>query len=204
MLEPTPNASPVHSGTPYFMGEHALIRFSSGESGYGPETYWLADKKTHTLRPFESETALRNAFGEGFDTAMKHVVTVKSPTVNPSGEITDGVLNDYNILSPEYSIKEDGSSKKLRFSPHQLRSRYGKPIDMNAEGIATEAVDGFLNLLKGKQSETGINAAFLNELKQDTHLMAFYISALAYGGYTLSDIYTDISRQFKQKNSGNK
>jgi len=191
---------PVQSGTPYFMGKNALVKFSGGEAAMGPETFWLVDKDNKTLRPFESQAALENAFGEGLEQAMQNVVTMTSPTVDDSGSITEGVFREYNILDPDYSIKEDGSTKKLHFSSSQLKKRYGKPIDMNAEGLASEAVDGFLSLLSQKEVETGITAHFVNQLKQDNSLMAFYISAMAYGEYTLNDVFTDISRRFKREN----
>lgn len=193
----TMQPQPVHSGHPYFMGDHALIKFTSGEEGHGPETYWLADKSNHTLRPFESEAALQKAFGDGYQDAMDHVVSLVPPTISSDGEITDGVLHDFNILSPDYAIREDGTAKKLHFSPHQLKGRYGKAIDQNAEGLATEAVDGFLGILKNKAHLTKIPPSFINELRRDHQLMAFYISAMAYGGYSLHDIYADISRRFK-------
>lgn len=199
-MDPTLQA-PIQEGTPYFMGDHALIRFShGGEDGYGPSTYWLVSKGDHTIRPFESEKALQGAFGNGYDQAMQHVMLITPPAVSQDGEISDGVLKGFNILSPEYAIKEDGTAKKLHFSPHQLKQRYGKPIDANAEGLAAEAIDGFLNLLKQKAADTGITTNFINGLKQDHQLMAFYISAMAYGGYALTDIYTDISRRFKREN----
>lgn len=194
------NSVPIHNGAPYFMGDHALVKFSSGEDGFGPSTYWLVDKTNHTIRPFESQKALEAAFGDNFQEALGHVVTVVPPTVDPEGGIMDGVLKDFNILSSDYAVKEDGTSKYLHFSPHQLKSRYGKPINSHGEALATEAIDGFLNLLKSKESSTGISSNFINQLRQDHHLMAFYISAMAYGGYSLSDIYSDISRRFHSEN----
>jgi hypothetical protein len=201
---PLDQSTPIHAGTPYFMGEHALVKFSSGEQGFGPETYWLVDKKMHTVRPFESHEALQNAFGAGYDQAMQHMATVIAPNVSSEGDVTDGVLKGFNILSPDYSIKEDGTSKKLQFSPHQLKQRYGKPIDMNSEGLATEVVDGLIEHLKKQQHKTGITPAFLDGLKKDHHLMAFYISAMAYGKYHLSDVYHDISHRFHAENKENK
>lgn len=197
----TNNATPVHEGKPYFMGDQALVKFTSMESGFGPDVYWIADKKMHTLRPFESHAALQNAFGDGLETALQHVVSVSPPTVDTKGEISDGILRDFNILSPDYSIKEDGSAKQLHFSPHQLRSRYGKPVNPDGENNATEKLDGFLSVLKQQENDTGIKANFIDSLKRDHHLMAFYISAMTYGGYGMEDVYKDISRRSKREDS---
>ena len=195
-FEMQPEPTPIQDGTPYFMGDQALIKFSGGESGLGPQTYWLVDKENHTIRPFESYMALSAAFGEELEEALNNTVVVNSPTIDADGEITDGILADFTVLGPEYSIKEDGSSKHLAFSSHQLKSRYGKPVDEGVESLATDVLDGFLGLLKSNEMKTGVSGQFLEQLKGDNKLMAFYISALAYGDYTLQDIYSDISRRF--------
>jgi hypothetical protein len=190
------NSSPVQDGNPYFMGDEALIRFSSGEEGMGQNTFWLVDKKNNTIRPFESDMALDATFGDDLKDALQNVVIVTSPKVDQDGEIIDGVLSGFSILGPEYSIREDGTSKPLRFSSSQLKGRYGKPVDENIEKIATEVLDGFLEILKKNESKTKIPANFINQIKKDSRHMAFYISALAYGGYTLRKLYSDISASY--------
>ena len=190
------NPTPVQDGKPYFMGGHALIKFSTNEEGFGPDTYWLVDQSNHTIRPFESHMALDAAFGQDLQTALQNAVTVAPPQIDSNGGITDGVLADFSLLGPEYAIKEDGTSKPMAFSPHQLKGRYGKPIDDNTEGMATEIVDGFLGLMKTNEAQTHIPSAFISKLKNDAKLMAFYISAMAYGEYTIGDIYSDISHRY--------
>lgn len=193
------NPSPVGDGKPYFMGDHALIKFSTGEEGFGPDTYWLVDKQDHTIRPFESNMALDAAFGEELQTALQKAITVPSPSIDGDGNIVDGVLEDFTLLSPDYMIKEDGSTKKLSFSPHHLRQRYGKSIDEDLEDLATEAIDNFLTLMVKEDEKTTIPGSFVTGLKRDHQLMAFYISALAYGDYTLNDIYLDIAHRYHDK-----
>lgn len=193
------SSNPVQDGRPYFLGDEALIRFSSGEEGYSRDTFWLVDKGNHTVRPFESNMALDAAFGNDLEAALQNAVMVSSPQIDSNGDITDGVLADFSLLGPEYAIKEDGTSKPLDFSSHQLKGRYGKPINENVENLAAEAVDGFLGLLKTNENKTNIPGSFISQLKKDQRLMAFYISAMAYGGYNLNDIYSDISRRFKNK-----
>lgn len=193
------NSTPVRDGKPYFMGDHALIKFSGGEEGFGPEVYWLVDKGNNTIRPFESPMALDAAFGDDLSQALKMAVTIVPPPVNSNGDIAEGILADFTILGAEYAIKDDGTSKPLEFSPHQLRSRYGKQIDEKAENLAERAVDRLINALKENEDDTKIPASFLNKLIDNQQLMAFYISALAYGGYTLGDIFSDISNRFNSK-----
>lgn len=196
---PTPSSAPIQDGNPYFMGQHALIKFSSGEEGYGPAVYWLVDKEDHTIRAFESHMAMDAAFGQDLEAALTNAVTINPPATDQSGEITEGVLTDFSILGPEYAIKEDGTAKPLDFSPHQLKGRYGKAINEDQESLAVEVVDGFLNLLKKNENKTGITSAFLNKMKSDEKLMAFYVSAMAYGEYTLGDIFSDLKRRFNSQ-----
>jgi hypothetical protein len=178
------------------MGDYALVRFSSGEDGYGPDTYWLVDKSNNTIRPFESNMALDAAFGEDLQSALQNAMTITPPRVDQNGDVTDGILSGFSILGPEYAIKDDGTSKSLDFSPSQLRGRYGKPINENGEKLSVEALDGFLNLMKKNESKTGIPASFISKIKNDSKLMAFYVSSLAYGDYTLNDLYDDIGNRF--------
>lgn len=176
------------------MGDHALIKFSSGESGYGPDTYWLVDKENRTIRPFESETALHKAFGNGYDQAIAHTVSVSAPLLDEEGDVVDGILEGYSLLTPDFSIREDGSTKPLEFSNYQLKNRYGRPIDVEAEDQAAEVLDGLLSHLKNQTEQTGIPSSFLEKIRDDKKLMAFYISAIAYGGFPIGRIYQDIQR----------
>ena len=189
-----PSKTPVMGGTPYFMGDQALVKFSLDGSG-GESTYWLVNKKKKTIQPFESMKALQAAFKEGYPEALKNAVAITVPVIDEGGEITDGVLSGFNVLDPEYAIKNDGSSKRLAYSPHSLKKRYGKPVDTKAEGMAVKALEGFFNILKQKEDITGISPKFIDKLKKDSKLMAFYISSLAYGNYTLNDIYKEIVKE---------
>lgn len=190
------NNYPIQDGNPYFFGDEALIKFSTGENGFNKSTYWLVSKKDHTVRPFESHMALDAAFGDNLKEALNNVVIVSQPTIDQENDITDGVLTGFTILGPEYAIKEDGSAKPLHFSNHQLKSRFGKPVDEEAENIAADAIERFLVVLTENEDKTGIPVSFIEQLKEDSKLMAFYVSCLAYGKYTLQDIFLDISKTF--------
>lgn len=198
MLPGAMNQSPIRKGTPYFMGDQALVKFSPGGGEPDSGLHWLVDKANNTVRPFESEVALQAAFGDGYEAAKRGSVVLSPPVIDENGEITEGVLRDFSILGSEYAVKENGTSKKLDFSPNQLKKRYGKQINENGEGLAAETLDGLLNIIKSKGKEMNIPSSFINQLKKDSRLMAFYISALAYGEYTLGDIYSDILNRSKE------
>jgi len=186
--------SPVQDGNPYFLGDEALVSFS--DVGNGVANYWLVNKKDYTIRPFETNESLTAVFGEETPEAIRNAVKVTTPKIDAEGDITEGVLSDFTILSPEYSIKNDGSAKALHFSPRQLKGRYGKPIDQKSENMASEVLEGLLNILKKNAGETGVPVDFINDIKEDDKLMAFYISALAYGEYTMEKIFSDIKHSF--------
>jgi len=188
------NSSPIQDGTPYFLGDEALVKFTSGSDGI--KQYWLVSKNDKTVRPFESNDAIRAVFGDQTKEAVSNAMKIITPKVDPDGEIMEGVLEGFSILDPEYSIRRDGSAKPLHFSSHQLKSRYGKPVNEKAEIIATEVLDGLLNLLKKNEEQAGVTADFIDEIKEDEKLMAFYVSALAYGNYTMEGIYSDIIHSF--------
>lgn len=184
----------VSGGKPYFMDKLGLVQFTSPEEGYGTDVYWLADSQDKTLRPFESETALQAAFGPGFEEAKANCVHLSPPTIDESNDIMDGVLTGFSILGPEHTIKEDGKIKKVEFSSHTLKKRYGKAVDPQKEDKAVRALEAFLNKLKSS-SDKKIAPQFIDNLMQDDKVMAFFINALAYGNYTLSDVYSDILRR---------
>jgi hypothetical protein len=71
-------------------------------------------------------------------------------------------------------------------------------VNENAENKAADNLDRFLSTLKSSENETGIPPSFIEELKDDEKLMAFYISCLAYGKYSLEDIYLDIGHTFNE------
>lgn len=188
------SSSIVHDGNPYFMSDQALIKFSSAEGGFGPETYWLVDKKDKTIRAFESHMALDEAFGEELETALKNVVTVSDPIVDQNMDITEGVLKDFQILGPEYAIKDDATAKPMEFSSSQLKNRYGKPVDEDKENRAMDHLDTLFDSFS--QENPDVPQDFIEDLKQNSQLMAFYISSLAYGGYGLEEVTSDIQNRY--------
>jgi hypothetical protein len=75
----------------------------------------------------------------------------------------------------------------------QLQSRYGKPDDPNATFQASLAIDGMITLLAVKNS-VGISPSTFDSVKSQPGLMGKYIIGLAFGDYTLEDVYKDIKR----------
>ena len=195
-LQQTPaRPAPITDGSPYFFGDHALITFSSGEEGYSPDTYFLVDKVSHTIIPFVDEQSLQAVFGEDFDQAKQSAVSVATPNVSDDGSITGGIFNSYHILGPEYAIQPDGSAKKADFSPYDISRRYDKPVDDQKEQTSLRGLEDLLNKIKEVGDQSGVSAAFIDKVMRDQKLIAFWLNALSYGDYQVSDVWADIQRR---------
>ena len=184
------------SGRPYFLGSHGLIKFSDGVDGESPSIYWLVSEKDHTIRPFESDAALTAAFGPGVEEAKSKCVHVAHPSISSNGEIADGVLKGYEILDSEHAVHEDGSALPMDVSLHQLKKRYGKPINSASEEKAVNMLDNLLSSLSAGQD--GISAAAVEKIKRNERFCAHLINSLSYGGYSIQDCKKEILRKSKQ------
>jgi len=55
-------------------------------------------------------------------------------------------------------------------------------------------LDGFMDQIVQDQN-FGVSSATINAIKSDPSQVAFYLNALAYGGYTLSNVASDLKRK---------
>ena len=187
--------APISDGTPYFFGNEALVTFSAGEGEYAPNTYFLVDKNAKTLTPFVDDQALQSAFGEDFEAAKSSAVTVAIPTIGEDGSIQNGIFKGYHILGAEHAVQSDGSAKKAEFSPFDLSRRYDKPVDDGAEKKALSELDELLNQIRVEGEAEGIPPGAIDKLMKDQKLIAFWVNSLAYGGYDIADVWTDIKQR---------
>lgn len=130
--------------TPFFVGDHALVRIISPNNP-NSGTLWLVEKKKKILRPILSEKALENAF-EDPEEAMKSIVTLSSQALGPGGP-----LEGFTPLDGEKGMKEDGSMDDVEFSPAELQNRYGKPEDLQGENNAISMLDGVMGKVGTQQ-----------------------------------------------------
>lgn len=193
---PTPGMNPDGTpippgGTPYFMGEQSLIRFSGlGPTGYmNSNIVWLLDPATKTLRPFANEGALQNFFDSPVN--LQDIQMVDASQLSPGGLLGSQNGNPgFEVLSSDYAVKPDGTAKRLDYSGSQLMSRYGNGVNEQAEQQGFMTLDGFVKMLSG--TDSGISPEQLNKLKNDDTLRSYYLNAVTYGGYSLSDVYRDL------------
>lgn len=108
------------------------------------------------------------------------------------GPITLAKINSYYPTSPDPTTQAPTQST----NPQALQDNYGYEQNQAAENKAVGALDGFMNLLTTKNTVGGpISTAEMNKIANDHTLMATYLNALSYGGYSLQDVYKDMMRQ---------
>lgn len=178
---------PTSGGTAYFTGGQSLIQIPDAYGGTTGGSIWLVDPASKTVRPFASQQAFESAYAGDLANAKASIQQIHSTDLGEGG-----LLSGFHLLDHEYAIQPDGSAKTLDASPSQLQARYGKAKDTKSEQLASTSVGGFLNSLQKENS--GISKSFIDGVKNNPSKVAFYINALAYGGYTLSDVYRDIKK----------
>lgn len=169
----------------YPLGEYSLVKFDDSP------TVFLVDFKNKEMRPFLSE--------EAFNTSYPHPEEAwKSVQVLPSQEHTNplGALGDFNLLSNEYGITNNGTFlKDPDYRLNNVKRKYNQPevqIDqaLNSSSKLFLLLDSF-----GKNNKSKIDQSFLNQQINNPELMTFYANAITYGGYTLNDIYKDLKKR---------
>lgn len=124
--------------TPFFVGDHALVRITNPTNANGG-TLWLVDAKKKVLRPILSEKALDAAF-EDPETAKGSITTLSSKALGPGGP-----LEGFTPLNQDKAMRADGTMDDIEFSPAQLQKHYGKPANPNGENKSLSILDGLFS-----------------------------------------------------------
>ncbi len=159
---------------------HSLVKFP------GAPTVYLVDNDAKTLTPFESEVAFTTwATSNGID-------------VNAAwGAIQEITPEDTRIVGFQNSnsvIKSDGKVPATSQNAGDISARYGQANNESSNYKSYLALEGFINVLKG-DSRSGIDPMTIDNLLKDKLFVGGLMSALSYGGYTLSDVYREIKRK---------
>lgn len=168
--------------TPYFRGKQTLIRFTDDPN----KEIYLIDSDTKNIIPFVDDSAFFNYYG----------ILPTDPSVRvteiDSKEVTSGVFNGYKTLPNSEGVQIDGKMPKVKdYSVTNLY--YGKEFDDNKNKAGFTAVTGFLKTLKTLPN-SGIDENTISKALTDNNQLAFYVNAVAYGGYSLDDIYRDLKK----------
>lgn len=172
----------------FWTGDYSLVKFSSDPGPGDTSTVWLVDKKTKEMRPFLSKEAMENFF-ENPDEVYDKIITMPASDLDE-----DGMLAGFQLLDESMGIDVDGILKETDINPATTGLRYGKDVNEDIEMLAYQGLDGLISLIK-QNSDSGIASTFIDEIKGDKNLLGMYIGAMAYGDYTLQDIYKDIKRR---------
>lgn len=186
------NSQPIEGGTPHFLGDDAIIQIQGAS---GSPAYFLAQKNEGTVRPISSIGALQNIFGNNFSEAMQQAVTITSPTVAPTGEISSGALQGFHMLDSSYTVQNDGTAKGMAATPTELANQYGQAPNPNLLNNVGDQLNSFMNLMEQSPTAFGLDTDIMKSLNTDQPLMAAYANAMTYGGYSLGDVYSDLKRQ---------
>lgn len=138
-----PDDSP---STPFFVGDHALVKITSPMNP-NSGTLWLVDKKKKVLRPIGSEKVLESAF-EDPEEAKNSMIVLSSKALGPGGP-----LEGFTPLGIDKGLKEDGEMDEIEFSQGQLEKRYGKQSDPVSENKALSMLDGVLGNMGNQQPQ---------------------------------------------------
>jgi len=164
--------------------DYSVVKFDNSPAVY------LVDHNTHNLQPFLNEMAFENAFQDRADEAWNSIETVTEDDLNQGGR-----LAGYQVLGTENGIREDGSVPEPDGpSPAAISERYGRDNNEDTNWTAYLAVDGFLDLLRITPN-SGVTPATIDAIKNDPSKTSMLMNAVAYGGYTLEDIYKEVKRQ---------
>jgi hypothetical protein len=140
-------ATPIdisQGGTPFFVGNSALIKLVNPGVQSDNSPIWYVDVKNKVMRPFQSIRAFDTYFG-GNPEAHQAVVTLPSHAVGQGAP-----LDGFKMMNMDYGIRDDGSMRALDYSPAAISKRYGQPSNPDTENKAVLALDGMLKQI-GKQ-----------------------------------------------------
>lgn len=115
-----------------------------------------------------------------------------STNVVPTGDVAYWQSQGWSVVGQNGATATPAGSAST-VDPTYLGMRYGQTNNDASNYDASLALDGFLTLLSVKNS-VGIDVMTFENVKNDPALLGKYIIALAYGGYTLEDVYKDIKR----------
>jgi len=201
------------STLPVFMNTGCLIQFTDDpttETETGTQTIWLYNKNPHTeidsvtgetiyyegtLIPVSSPEAFFNFTG-GVAT-IDEVVAGGYVTQVPSSVLKNPDSELYNArVVPGVSGISGNGTMNIKES---IRWRYGMPKNQEAEEAAGKVMRNIFDDLITKYDPKFTEDMFLNAFGNKENY-ATYATALAYGGYSIVDVYYDIMAHNKRVN----
>ena len=172
----------------------SLVKFSTDPNGAAEgdaSTVWLVDPKTSSLRPFMSEQAFNNYFGNN-PQAWSSIQTIGVDQLGDSG-----ALKGFKVLDHNYGVQNDGSVLNASHNPSAILSNYGQQKNDATTQQAIDFVKAIklnLNAMVSNGDIKGIKQADLDAVFNDSGQLARLINAMAYGKYDATDITKEAIR----------
>lgn len=191
---------------PIFSGTNYMVMFSDDptpfENETGQETLWLLNTNDHNvggvnysgaLIPFTSDEAVNNFFQGKY--TLQELKDLGKIVVRPTSSLSDPNSIFYNsrLVKNTDGIMSDGTMPLNE----AVKFRHGKEIDVQAERRAKELLYRTFSDIVEKDPNFSQDY-FDNAFENNKQYLAKYVNALAYGGYSVPDIYMDIMAHNKR------
>jgi len=174
----------------------AFITFSGG--GYTPNQLYFIDPTNKQIIPFSSMQSAINYISNANpgSTVTADDINAHTTQIPSSAVSTGGALEGFTVEDSSHGFGENGTITNPAVSTASLSQNYGQASNTDNETKAYTALDGFTKLLSSGAAGTGtVTSAEIATIMNDPKTVGYYINALAYGGYTLADVYQDMIRQ---------
>ncbi len=185
----------------------ALVKLATDPDGSGPlnsSTVFWVNNQTKKIIPIISESAFQSFYGMPVSNAKINTITVDY--LGDDGAL--GKNSGYSLVPLSQGINGTKSDDAYKINPETVNEgnlgiRYGeKALSTEQLTKVLLGVDGFFDQIN-KDTNFGISSDLINQIKNDQNQVAFYMNALAYGGYTLADIARDLKRKQLIKDGDN-
>ena len=194
-------------------GNIMLVKFSSDPTpndDSNEATIWLFNKPDKTYRPFRSEEAIKNFFGEeNYEEALGRVQSLNPAVIgsdpNWEGQFLKrrhGIFNDGSVLEDEQeeftrsinsaandTYNDDYGNNDIKTGLGE-REIYGEIKDPQAE--LDNAVGWDLMYGAMRMAKDDISKETLEKYANDNEWESKVVNAMTYGGYNAIDIYKDL------------
>jgi hypothetical protein len=176
-----------------------LIKFATDPDGAGPlntTTIFWVNPTTKKIIPIVSAEAYETFFDTPF--ASANIKTITADYLGADGAL--GANAGYTMVPLSQGINGTESDDVYKTGADKVNidnvgKIYGQtPLSIDQSIKLLQITDGFLDLIS-KDSTTGISVDLINRIKIIPIKVAFYMNALAYGGYNIGNVYQDLKRK---------
>jgi len=184
---------------------------SSGPGYWGPKSIAVATKSSGASTGSQDNVDQSNLtypitknFADGTKIIEKADGTYEYYGINGqlSGQGITGETSDWDPnktyeeqMNPQQDIKNDGSTDATDPSSSDtivnVTQFYNKTPDETTTKTGFVIASGILNMAE----KSGVSQSTIDAIKSDPAKLNFYVNAVAYGGYTATDVWKEIKRQ---------